>query len=172
MSVTNGLEAMLTNAGEWVGTNDLVLQEGAAPLQSAATARVAGVLLGRFVRVDYTWNYEGQPQEGMMLIGYQPKAGVVTMDWADTMHNGRRVMHCTGGAAADGTLEVKGTYPAPPGPDWGWRTVIAPAAGASEKLVITMYNIWPEGKEDFAVRMELVRAGGQIPNVGTGQIAK
>jgi hypothetical protein len=172
MSGVNGLEVMLRAAGEWAGTNDLVLGEGGAPLRTAATACVTAVLLGRFVRVDYTWSYEGQPQEGMMLIGYQPKAGLVTMDWADTMHNGRRVMHCVGGAAGDGTLEVKGSYPAPPGPDWGWRTVITPSASGGEKLVITMYNIWPEGKEDFAVRMELVRAGEQSAKGPNCQIAK
>jgi hypothetical protein len=36
---------------------------------------------------------------------------------------------------------------APPGPDWGWRIVLSPG----DTFRMTMYNIWPEAKEELAV---------------------
>jgi hypothetical protein len=44
-------------------------------------------------------------------------------------------------------LSVRGTYAAPPGPDWGWRIEIVPDTHA---LRITHYSIHPDGTEDFA----------------------
>ena len=53
------------------------------------------------------------------------------------------------------TLAVKGTYAAPPGPDWGWRIEITPDEGT---LRVVMFNIWPEGKEALAVETVYTRA--------------
>jgi hypothetical protein len=50
------------------------------------------------------------------------------------------------GTAGDGTITVRGSYPAPPGPDWGWRIDIAAAP-----LRITHTNIDADGTEDLAV---------------------
>jgi len=43
----------------------------------------------------------------------------------------------------------RGSYAAPPGPDWGWRTVIEIPDDDSFRMV--MYNVSPEGKEELAV---------------------
>lgn len=58
-------------------------------------------------------------------------------------------MPLTDSITAEGAIDVRGIYPAPPGPDWGWRIQILPAAA---ELSIVMYNVHPEGQEDLAVR--------------------
>jgi hypothetical protein len=53
---------------------------------------------------------------------------------------------------------VRGSYAAPPGPDWGWRTDVTPNA---ERLRVVMHNVWPEaqgGKEELAVEAVSTRA--------------
>jgi hypothetical protein len=66
-------------------------------------------------------------------------------------------MACSGRKTGGPTLSVRGSYAAPPGPDWGWRIdVIA----GGEKLRIVMFNVWPQehgGKEDLAVEAVYAR---------------
>jgi hypothetical protein len=55
-------------------------------------------------------------------------------------------------------LSVRGTYAAPPGPDWGWRIDVTPGG---EGLRVIMHNVWPEeqgGKEELAVEAVYARA--------------
>lgn len=54
-----------------------------------------------------------------------------------------------------GVIDVRGSYAAPPGPDWGWRFIIAPA---QMSLGLVMYNITPAGQEALAVEASYVRA--------------
>jgi hypothetical protein len=49
-------------------------------------------------------------------------------------------------AGADGGIDVLGHFPAPPGPDWGWRTVIE--ASGDDAFRLAMYTIEPEGGEE------------------------
>jgi hypothetical protein len=58
-------------------------------------------------------------------------------------------MACQGRIAATGKIDFRGSYEAPPGPDWGWRFVINAPSGSELKLV--MYNVSPEGEDELAV---------------------
>ena len=49
------------------------------------------------------------------------------------------------GTDSDGTISIKGTYVAPPGPDWVWKIEITPSPFRSMHT-----NIYPEGKEELA----------------------
>jgi hypothetical protein len=141
------LDTLSTCAGHWRGTNRLLDPTHNLAEDSAGTAAVTPLLGGRFVRLDYTWEYQGKPQEGSLLIGFDPKTETASAHWIDSWHMGRQVMACSG-TGGDGRLAVTGSYAAPPGPDWGWRIEITPEG---EGLVLVMYNIWPEGREDLAV---------------------
>jgi Protein of unknown function (DUF1579) len=153
MSALDGLAAC---AGSWRGTSTLQDPHAGKPDESASTATVTPVLGGRFVRLDYTWSYGGQPQEGSLLVGWQKKPGTVTAHWIDSWHNGSGSMSLTGPAPDGGsTLTVRGSYPAPPGPDWGWRIDLTPGGGT---LSVVMHNVWPEGKEELAVEAAYTRA--------------
>ncbi len=66
-------------------------------------------------------------------------------------------MQCTGGVEADGSVSLHGKYPAPPDPDWGWRTVIT--ARGDRAFDVVMTNITPNGDEQVAVETHYERAG-------------
>jgi hypothetical protein len=152
------MDRLLKCGGEWRGTSTLQDPEmGLQPDTSESTLTVSALLDGRFVRIDYTWSYRDKPQSGSMLIGLQTKSGVATVHWIDSWHNGEQVMACEGGVP-DGTIDVRGSYSAAPGPDWGWRIVITPDPPAS--LAIVMHNIWPEGREELAVEGRYSRTSG------------
>jgi hypothetical protein len=150
------LDRLLQLAGEWRGRSTLQDPEmGLQPDTSESTLMVSPLLDGRFVRMDYTWSYHGKPQSGSMLIGSRTKTGAASVHWIDSWHNGESVMACEG-AETDGGIDVRGSYAAPPGPDWGWR--IAITANASGSLAIVMHNISPEGREQPAVEGQYSRA--------------
>jgi hypothetical protein len=151
----SALDRLIAAAGSWRGTSTLQDPHAGIADESASTATVTPVLGGRFVRVDYTWSYQGQPQEGSLLIGFQRKAGMATGHWIDSFHNGDKVMACMGPAADDGTVSVRGSYAAPPEPDWGWRIDVTPGG---DTLRIIHHNVWPEGKEELAVDSSYTRA--------------
>jgi hypothetical protein len=146
----SGLEALSACAGEWRGTNRLQDPNMNVADDSSGTATVTTLLEGKFVRLDYTWSYRGAPQAGSLLIGYLSDPAVVTAHWIDTWHMGESVMACRGARDADGAIDVRGSYAAAPGVDWGWRIQLRPVDGKSLKLV--MYNATPEGAEELAVK--------------------
>lgn len=63
-------------------------------------------------------------------------------------------MPCTG-RGAERAADLRGSYEAPPGPDWGRRITIRSVSAA--ELQIVMHNISPEGQEDLAVQLDYRR---------------
>ena len=124
------------------------------PEESPSTVTVTPILDGRFVRLDDTWGCQGKPQEGSLLVGFDPKSGEISGHWIDTWHMGRAVL-ASKGTGAEGPIAVRGSYAAPPGPDWGWRIEITPEA---EALRIRHTNIFPDGKEELAAEGVYSRA--------------
>jgi hypothetical protein len=135
--------------GAWVGSNKLWFEPTQAPSECATTAEIRGEAAGRMLRVSYSWEYDGKPCEGVLLLGDDTKANRCDASWADSFHNGHRLMSLTAAAAGDGIVTVKGSYPAPPGPDWGWRITLEHAS--SDTFVMRMHNIMPDGTEALAV---------------------
>ena len=149
------MDRLIEAAGEWSGTS--LLQDPGMNLEARTTSSgltITPLMGGRFVRIDYTWSYDGKPQWGSMLVGHQKAAGTHTVHWIDSWHNGESVMACSG-PARNGAIAVRGSYPAPPGPDWGWRIDLEPA---SDALRIVMHNVSPDGQEELAVEGHYRRA--------------
>jgi hypothetical protein len=140
------LDPLLACAGDWRGVNRLWMSPDVPADESASNLTVVPMLGGTFLRVDQTWARQGRPEAGSMLLGYDD--GAATGHWVDSFHNGRRVMACTGAASGAG-VDVRGNYPAPPGPDWGWRIQVI---ARPRELEIVMYNVDPGGMEELAVR--------------------
>ena len=138
------LHGLLAARGLWRGTTRLTLGPDTPQDASPATAALTPAIGGRFWRIAYTWIYQDRPQEGELLVGYQAEADVATVHWADTFHTGDTVMACTGTAGDDGGISVVGSYPAPSGPDWGWRIVVEPVG--RESLRVVMHNVSPAGE--------------------------
>ncbi len=63
-------------------------------------------------------------------------------------------MFCTGNSRDNG-FSVLGSFPDPTGgPDWSWRTEVELRDG---ELIITAYNIMPEGEEAKATESILTK---------------
>lgn len=110
----NGLESLLKCVGHWSGTSRLQEPHAGSPDVSSSTATIVEVCGGRFVRIDYTWAYNGTPQEGSLLVGFD--TGAATAHWIDTWHMGNKVMVCGGMIEPSGPITVRGSYAAPPDP--------------------------------------------------------
>jgi len=145
----SGIESLQKLVGEWEGRNDLYLMPGDPVRESDSAASVTLVAKGGFVKIEYTWAYEGDPQEGLLLIGPADDDNGAKIVWVDSFHTGGRIMSSEGTFQDAGSVSVHTTYPAPSGPDWGWRTIIEPDDGSSFKIL--MYNVMPEGEEMLAV---------------------
>ncbi|HEV8608625.1 MAG TPA: DUF1579 family protein [Thermoanaerobaculia bacterium] len=142
--------------GRWRGKYRLIVEPDQPARESESTAVVAPLAGGRFARIDYVWGDRDKPEDGSILFGRDRTRGVVTALWVDSWHMRDKVMTCEGQSADAGSLEVRGSYAAPPGPDWGWRTVIEIAE--EDSLRMLMYNVSPDGKEDLAVEAVYHRA--------------
>ena len=141
--------------GRWTGRYRLWTDPSQPVKESESTATLSPVAGGNFTRLDYTWEYDGQPQDGSILIGFDAQREVVTAVWVDSWHMSDKALLCEG-RASGGAVDLTGSYAAPPGPDWGWRTVLERADGDS--LRMTMFNVTPEGQEHLAVEVVYRRA--------------
>ena len=150
MSVPASLQSAV---GTWDGTKKLFLP-GEPTRESESTLTVALAAQGKFSTIAYTWTFEGEPQDGLMVIGSNEEQ-VVTA-WIDSWHTGDQMMQCEGQVDANGEIVVRGSYKVEGHPDWGWRMVVAPTSNA---LRIEMYNVTPDGQEMLGVEATYSRAG-------------
>jgi hypothetical protein len=110
------------------------------------------IILGRFLQISYTWVDEGQPQEGLLLVGYNKSRDVGMAVWLDSWHTSEQFMHFEGSLDENVGFNLEGSYCVASGPDWGWRITLQIDENGS--LQLTMYNISPDGDELWAVKGE------------------
>ena len=152
MAVT---EQLMRLEGDWIAVNRLWMMPGDPPIESECVTVVALATNRKFMHIAYTWEHDGQ-QEGLLLIGKAAKTDAVTAAWVDSWHNGDRLMSCQGEVTEEGELSARGSYPAPSGPDWGWRIVIQ-ADDDPDHWTLVMYNITPDDEEQLAVEARFTR---------------
>ena len=122
-------------AGQWRGTSSLYLPD-TAPEPSDSALTITPVLDGRFLRLDYTWSRGGAPQQGSLLIGLHEAC------WIDTWHMSDKMMICAIEPADGAAWVCRGSFAAPPGPDWHWRIAITPVS--PDRLTLIMTSIPPD----------------------------
>ncbi len=133
--------------GAWHGSGRLWFDPSAPPhAEFEATATITTAARRNVLAIAYGWSYEGEPQEGLLIVGLSTERGIVEASWVDSWHMADQFMACQGADDSTGVVSVLGYYPAPPGPDWGWRTDIQPIAEAQWRL--TMYNVPPDNTGD------------------------
>lgn len=142
--------------GKWSGTNRLNLSWLPDPIfESPSTAEVRLRVGDQCLEIAYTWEYEGRPYEGVILIDGDAKSDAVGAAWTDSWHSANVLMACTGTVNDSGRVNVSGSYSVPDHPDWGWRMEIVPNGDSFKYL---MFNVSPEGEEEWAVETEFTRA--------------
>jgi hypothetical protein len=141
--------------GTWKGTNRLYVPWMPEKIkESLSTAIVRSKMNDQFLSVEYSWAFDDERQEGLLIIGCDPKSDAVQAVWTDSWHSKDVLMLCNGKFADDGSISVFGKYSVPDHPDWGWRTMIIPS---DDRFRYVMHNVTPEGAEDLAVETEFVR---------------
>lgn len=140
--------------GEWQGTTKTWFEPDKLADESPIAGGIRSALDGMFVQFEYEGAITGKPMLGMFLFGCKLQKEKFEGNWIDSFHNGTGMMRCEGERTENG-FWVFGHYDAPEGPPWGWRTEIELVS--DDRLVITMFNITPEGVEAKAVEMMLVR---------------
>lgn len=141
-------------AGNWIGTSKLWFEPDKLADQAPIVGSVQIILDGRFALFLYQSSIEGEAQHGMFTFGYNTTLEQFETSWVDSFHNSTGIMFCVGMAKENG-FSVLGSYPDPTGgPDWNWRTEVQ---FNGNELVITGYNITPEGEEAKATEMTLTK---------------
>jgi Protein of unknown function (DUF1579) len=144
------IPARLTRAdGDWAGPSLLSFGPDHPTMTCESTAQVTREVTGTALMMRYDWSFEGKPHQGVLLLSDDAASARCEISWMDSFHYANRMMLLTGAAAGEGEVNVRGSYPAPTGPDWGWRmTLEMPDA---ETLLLRMFNITPDGQEAWAV---------------------
>ncbi len=141
--------------GHWAGTSELHLSwlpQGENILKSATALTITSDRHNTFATLRYTWTHEEEEQDGMLLISADGMGGC-TAGWSDSWHQSRTVMPLSGEAKAK--INLKGFYKVEGHPDWSWRIQILLNGSA---LILEMFNVSPEGEEEWAVRGTYQRA--------------
>lgn len=144
--------------GEWQGQNSLWLMPGDPARESEAKVSITSEAGGRFIAIRCSWADGDTPHDGLMLVRNGAEPSREDIVWVDSFHTAGGFMHFPGQPDDEGGIHVHTTYPAPPGPDWGWRMFIS--ADSADAFRIVMYNIMPDGQEVMAVDLRCTRVGG------------
>lgn len=142
-------------AGSWTGISRLWLEPDKLTDESPVVGTIQLILGGRFALYLYQGSIQDEPQHGLFTFGYNTLTDRYEASWVDSWHNNTAIMFCTGNATENGFF-VLGSYPDPNGgPDWGWRTEVE--IMDDDNILITAYNIMPEGGEARATEARLTR---------------
>ncbi len=141
-------------AGNWKGTSKLWLEPDKLANEAPIVGTIQIILDGRFALFLYQSSIEGEAQHGMFTFGYNTQLNQYEASWVDSFHNNTAIMFCTGNSRDNG-FSVLGSFPDPTGgPDWSWRTEVELR---DDELIITAYNIEPEGGEAKATESILTK---------------
>ena len=152
MEIPTRLEGLI---GVWTGRGSLWFNPAEPPQTTFTTrASVEAAVQANALAITYTWAYENDPQEGLILIGAR-ESGEIEGSWLDSWHMADAFM-ISRGRPTDTGISVLGDYAASPGGAWGWRTVIE--VMTRKEWHVRMYNIPPAGTDELAFELKFETA--------------
>lgn len=147
-SKTSGAHHQLSRlVGKWEGTTKTWFEPGKLADESPVSGTMRLILGGRFLLHEYTGRMEGAPLEGMAIIGYHLGLQKFQVAWVDSFHNGSAIMFSEGQRGAKDLSVMGGYVYVTPEMEqqWGWRTTMELVS--EEEVIITAYNVTPDGQE-------------------------
>lgn len=136
--------------GSWQGVARLWFEPGNPTDESPVSGTIRLVFGGKYAIHEYKGTCMGKPVEGMAIFAYNLDLQRFEVAWIDSFHTGTFILFSEGQRNTK-DLDARGSY-AYITPEteqfWGWRTTIE--MENENKLVITAYNISPEGQEQKA----------------------
>lgn len=155
-SIAGGAHGRLAcMTGDWAGETRVWFGPDQLADQSPQSGRIRAIGGGRFLLHEYDCAFQGEPQQGVAIYALHLDAGTCESAWVDSFHTGTSIIFSSA-AADDGRFTVLGSYgDGAGGAPWGWRTEIEQPG--DDELVITMFNISPQGEETKAVETRYVR---------------
>ncbi|MEW4490365.1 DUF1579 family protein [Thalassoglobus sp. JC818] len=143
--------------GSWTGSCRTWFEPGQLADESPIQGHFEKTIGGNFLRHHYTGQIRNSPRVGEELFVFNPVGATIDVSWADSFHMSTSVM-LSRGTLTQETLDVTGQYmTGVDTPDWGWRTVYDLIS--SDELIITAYNISPEGESAQALETKYRRSG-------------
>jgi len=146
-SLADGAHQQLQSLiGTWNGITKTWFEKDVLADESPAEAKITSILGKRFISIDYQGSLEGKAFEGKMIVGFDIPYQRFTTSWIDSFHMGTQIMLSSGEATTNG-FSVFGEYGNPEYGEqlWGWRTALEIIN--ENEIVLTAYNISPEGEE-------------------------
>ncbi len=150
-SKTSGIHLQLSKlAGNWAGTSKVWFEPGDPVDTAEVTGTMKLIMNGKYILHEYKSAFQGKPLEGIAIYAYNLDLNKYEMAWIDSFHTGTFIMFSEGKRNTD-EFKMLGSY-AYVTPEteqhWGWRTEINMTS--DDDVVITAYNISPEGEESKA----------------------